>query len=316
MEIFMKKALIYFEKGYETVSLDLLEVVRQMQKEDVYQTYALCVNHGGNEAIGQFDYRIIVEDNKIEWHDVLNITNVMEELHQRENFDCIIIPATWVGRMLAPRLAMRLKTGLVADVTAINSEADEVELIRPAFDGKILAGIVNNNSSPIMMSVRPGVFSYQQQSEKETKDISYELKQAVKSGVWQVALEKKKKTNDIRDSKVLVSGGGGIQEDFEILHPLAGKLHGMVAASRRIVDSNLAPRSIQVGQTGKTVSPSLYIAIGIHGSMQHFEGLKRVKHIIAVNTNPLAPLCSQADIVVKGGGVEFVNQLMKRIEKD
>ena len=311
----MKKILIFFEESCQKSALDLLEVAHQMYPTDVYETYALCVNHHGEEAEGKFDYRINIWQEQIKWHDVLNLTNVIEELHQKEQFDTILMLASWVGRMLAPRTATRLKTGLVADVTAINSEGSNIQMVRPAFDGKILAGIVNNNSGPIMMSVRAGVFSYQQEFEKATKDMLFCSKSFQKDGVELVALREKEKTSDIRESRVLVSGGGGMGEHFPILYPLAEELKGLVSASRRIVDNNQASRSIQVGQTGKVVSPDLYFALGIHGSMQHFEGLKNVKHMIAVNTNPYAPLCSQADIVVVGDGEKFVKGLMAKIEE-
>ena len=121
---------------------------------------------------------------------------------------------------------------------------------------------------------------------------------------------------DIRESEVLVSGGGGVLRHFGKLELLAKELNGMVAASRRAVDSGLAPRQIQVGQSGKTVSPRLYVAIGISGSIQHVVGIKNAEHIIAVNSNRYAPICSIADIVVEGDATEFIEKMVERIRKE
>jgi len=113
----------------------------------------------------------------------------------------------------------------------------------------------------------------------------------------------------------LISGGGGVLEHFDRLQDLSEAMHAQVSASRRLVDSGVASRRIQVGQSGKTVSPRLYIALGIDGSLQHMEGLKNVEHLIAVNTNKDAPICSLADVVIAGDAVEFIDRLLERIER-
>jgi len=113
---------------------------------------------------------------------------------------------------------------------------------------------------------------------------------------------------------VLVSGGGGVIGQFHHLERLACKLGGQVSASRKIVDHGIAPRSIQVGQSGKRVSPKLYIALGINGAVQHVEGLKQVGSIISVNLDRNAPICSLSDIVVEGDAVTFIEKLVKMID--
>jgi electron transfer flavoprotein alpha subunit len=122
-------------------------------------------------------------------------------------------------------------------------------------------------------------------------------------------------TDDIRQANVLVSGGGGIQHHFKELHRLAEVLGASVSASRRIVDSGIVSRKIQVGQSGKTVSPDLYVALGISGSVQHIEGLRNIKHLVVVNTNPNAPLTALADLVVEGDAVEFIHRFTERIRQ-
>lgn len=312
----MKRSLIYFDEEDFQNSIDFLEVVSQMYKDIEYETYAVCFNNKGDAAVSKFDYLISVKDERIKNYDIPNITNCIEELQNSYAFDSILIPATYFGRMLAPRLAMRLKVGLVADVTDIKNCNGLVEMVRPAFSGKIMAGITSKNCSPIMMSIRPNVFHITSALSKNTQTIKFHPSTVEASKIRQLEVKQKEKAKDIRESKVLVSGGGGVIDNFEHLSLLADKLNAMVAASRRIVDSGIATRSIQVGQSGKTVSPKLYIALGIYGSLQHIEGLKNVENIISVNINKDAPICSLSDIVVEGDAIEFIDKLVKKINEN
>lgn len=312
----MNRSLIYFDEEDFQNSIDLLEVVNQIYKDSEYETYAICFNHNDGVIDGKFDYLITIQNEEIKNYDVQNITNCIEELHHIYDFDSILIPATYLGRMLAPRVSMRLKVGLVADVTAIEHNNGVVEMVRPAFSGKIFAGIVNKNCKTIMMSVRPNVFVYTTASLKKTEKINFKPTTVKPSRIRLLETKEKEKIKDIRESEILISGGGGVIGDFGHLDLLAHELNGMVSASRSIVDSGIASRSIQVGQSGKTVSPKLYIALGIYGSLQHIEGLKNVKNIISVNINKDAPICSLADIVVEGDAIEFIDKLLKKINKN
>jgi electron transfer flavoprotein alpha subunit len=312
----MNRSLIYFDEEDFQNSIDLLEVVNQIYKDNEYETYAICFNHNDAVIDGKFDYLITIENQEIKNYDVQNITNCIEELHHIYDFDSILIPATYLGRMLAPRLSMRLKVGLVADVTAIEHNNGQVEMVRPAFSGKIFAGIVNMNCKTIMMSVRPNVFVYATDYLKKTEKIHFKPTNVESSKIRLLETIEKEEVKDIRESEVLVSGGGGVIADFEHLYLLAHELSGMVSASRSIVDSGIATRNIQVGQSGKTVSPKLYIALGIYGSLQHIEGLKNVENIISVNINKDAPICSLADIVVEGDAIEFIDMLVEKINKN
>jgi Electron transfer flavoprotein, alpha subunit len=312
----MKKALLFVEKNNVKDAWGLLEVLRQMYPAGDCKTYALFVNQSGVLGKGYVDYSIELEDSSLEEYDISKLSKHIKEIQEKEQFDCIIISATNIGRMLAPRLAMKLHTGLVADVTSIRVGAKKVEMVRPAFDGKILAGITNEKH-PQMLSVRPGVFAYCEMADKDTHVSKYypeNLKAALPKTMVCLSQKKKEVSNDIRDSEVLISGGGGIKEHFAQMEPLAKELNGMISASRSIVDSGVATRDIQVGQSGKTVSPKLYIAIGIYGAIQHFEGLRDVECIISVNLDKQAPICSVSDIVVEGDAYEFVEKLLTRIK--
>lgn len=312
----MKKSLIYVEQNHFQNSMDLLEVVRQVYDAEEYETYGVSFDASCNEAVGLFDYLIEVADRRIRSYDVISMTNVLEELQRFYHFDSILFPATQLGRMLAPRAAMRLQVGLVADVTAIRHKNGVAEMVRPAFSGKIMAGIVNRNRVPLMMSVRQNVFSYQAESQKQTEKIKYSPIRLEDSKIELIEIREKEKTGDIRESEILISGGGGTARYFPKLKGLADELNAQVSASRKTVDSGIAPRSIQVGQSGKTVSPKLYIALGIKGSLQHMEGLKNVENIISVNTNRDAPICSRSDIVVEGDAGEFLERLTDKIKQE
>lgn len=309
----MKKCLIFLEKDYENFSVDLLKTAEEMYGEG-FESCALTFNADIEAGRGKFNEIITVRDEKIRDFDVRSMIGVIEELYNQFHYNSILITATHFGRMLAPALAMRLRIGLVADVTQIGHQEEKIEMIRPAFSGKILAGIVNVSGNTVMMSVRPGVFLYENLKEKDTKVWNYCPKNIECGKINRISRVEKPVTSDIRDSEILVAGGGGIVRDFDIIDDLANRLGGMKAASRKVVDSGKTDRSIQVGQSGKIVHPKLYIALGIYGALQHVAGLNRVKHIIAVNTNKNAPMCSLADIVVEGDARTFVKNLVKKMD--
>lgn len=309
----MKKCLVFLEKQYEKYSIDLLKTAEEMYGED-YRSYAMVLDGDAGQAEGFFDEIIRVNDARIPSYDTYVLAGVIEEICQKCRFDSILILATQFGRMLAPSLAMKLQTGLVADVTGIGHYQEHIEMIRPAFSGKILAGIINTSGDTVMMSVRPGVFLYETDRKKDTLIWDFKPERLRPSKVERIARREKPQSRDIRESEVLVSGGGGILNDFDIIDGLAQRLGGMKAASRRVVDSGKADRSIQVGQSGKIVHPKLYIALGICGMLQHVAGLNHVRHLIAVNTNKNAPLCSLADIVVEGDARTFVEKMIERID--
>lgn len=312
----MKKSLIYLDAENIQHSIDLLEVADLIHSKGDVETYALCIHHFPSEASGKFDVILKILDASIQPYDVLNITNCLAEMQQIHNFDSILIPATQMGRMLAPRLSMRLQVGLVADVTAIDYYNGALEMVRPAYSGKIMAGIVNKGRVPIMMSIRQNIFSYNSMITKATRILDVYPTTIQPSEICLLEVRVKEKTKDIKDAPILISGGGGVLDAFERLNELANELHAQVSASRRIVDSGRATRKIQVGQSGHTVSPKLYIALGIYGSLQHIEGLKNVENIIAVNIDKDAPICSLSDIVVEGDAIEFIEKLVEKIRHE
>jgi len=307
----MKKVLLYLD-GNRAQELSLLGACERMVEHHDHHITAIGIKE--NLPVGNSFYdEVITIDDALNGYDTLQLAELLETLHHQHQFDIILFPATPLGRILAPRLAIALHRGLVADVTDIVLNNDDIEMIRPAYSGKLMAQIISTSKGPLMMTVRSGVFTLKATDIKATL-YTHSSFTPQASRISLLETQAKPTTKDIRDSKVLISGGGGVLDHFNHLHELASVLNAQVSASRRVVDSGVVQRKIQVGQSGKTVSPKLYIALGISGSVQHIEGLKNVETIIAVNTNKHAPICSLATIVVEGDAVAFIEKLLNKIK--
>ncbi|AXG40333.1 electron transfer flavoprotein subunit alpha/FixB family protein (plasmid) [Enterococcus gilvus] len=307
----MFKGLIVIDNDRVADSLDLVAVVERLAGEEESFIYGLGINL--TEDVKGLDAVIAVDAPTIQSKDSQLVTTIIEQVHREYQFDSIILLATEFGRMVAPRAAMRLEVGLVADITDIEVDKRGKKLIRPAFSGNIMASIVCD-SSPIMASVHPNVFHAADQTKIPQKIpfVPVELK-ASSIEVLEV-VENEQSAVDIREASVLVSAGGGFKRPIAELQELAEELSGAVSASKQLVDRKKAPREIQVGQSGKTVSPDLYIALGIYGSTQHIEGLKNVKEILSVNTDLGAPMNYLASLVVHGDAAEFARKLSTRLK--
>lgn len=310
----MKRCLIFLEKQYEADCLGLLGAAQELY-EDTYESTAVYTDADPAAAEGMTDEIVQIPLEPAAASNVRILAQILCELHEQKAFDCILIAATHFGRMLAPYLASLLGCGLVADVTEVRRTEERVEMIRPAFGGRMMAVVEKTGNGPVMMSVRPGVFSAQERR-RETLKTVFAGNTGKETGAVLLERRPKPQRKDIRKSEVLVSGGGGAMEHFDLLQELAERLGGAVSASRKAVDEGKADRVIQVGQSGRFVRPKLYIAEGIYGAIQHVAGIRQAEHIIAVNTDPLAPICSLADIVVEGDAVSFTAKLIRRIDQE
>ena len=311
----MKRTLVVLDPDAPFESTELFGVMEEMYGDGGSRSYALSVGTPDERVLDVPDCLLRVDATQIDPHDVANVTNCVEELHGEYSFDAILIPATPFGRMLAPRVAMRLHVGLVADVTGIRHRRGRIEMVRPAFSGRMVAGVVSTGRGPLMMSVRRNVFAYEHRRRSRATVVDYAPRRVDPPRVRLVERRPRPDSGDIRDSEVLVSGGGGVLRSFDQLERLARALGGVVSASRKVVDGGKAPRRIQVGQSGKTVSPRLYVAVGISGSIQHVVGLRNAEHLIAVNPDRNAPICALSDIVVEGDARDFIPRMVRRIER-
>jgi len=226
-----------------------------------------------------------------------------------KSYDYVFAGATSIGKDLMPRLAGSLDAGMASEVTNFALDGDNFSGTRPMFAGKCLAKVEISGPKPHFVTVRPnalGMPESPQPAAGNTSDVSGEagnIRAAIKE-IIKGASEKL----DLTEANIIVSGGRAMKnaDNFKILDELAEVIGATVGASRAAVDSGYAPHSMQVGQTGKTVAPTLYIACGISGAIQHLAGMRTSKVIVAINTDPDAPIFAKADYGIVGDLFEIV----------
>lgn len=244
-------------------------------------------------------------------------TQVISDAINQYKPEVVLFGATNIGRDLAPRIASRINTGLTADCTKLEIDPTDHKILqtRPAFGGNIMATIICPNTRPQMATVRPGVMEKAKQEgnhSAEQVDVDVNLtEQMIRTKVIEI-VKLKKEMVSLTDTEIIVSGGLGLggEKGFEMLKKLADKLGGVVGASRAAVDSGWIDHSHQVGQTGTTVKPKLYIACGISGAIQHLAGMQSSDYIIAINKNAAAPIFDVADMGIVGDVNEVVPMLI------
>lgn len=248
-------------------------------------------------------------------------TQLLSLLVREHRPEIVLAGATAIGRSFLPRVAARLRTGLTADCTSleIDEETGNLLQIRPAFGGNIMATILCPDNRPQMATVRPRVMKRGQYNEGRRGEIIHVDAEGLSSRtkVLETVKEISEITVNIQEADIIVSGGRGMgdKKGFELLGELAGVLGGAVGASRAAVDEGWIAYSHQVGQTGKTVCPKIYIACGISGAVQHLVGMQSSDVIIAINKNPEAPIFSVANCGIVGDVYEIVPMLIKKIKE-
>lgn len=233
----------------------------------------------------------------------------------------VLYPATIMGRDLAPRIAAAIHTGLTADCTGLSIKDKLLLQSRPAFGGNIMADILSPRTRPQMATVRPNVLKKSEPNfSKKALVVKEEIK--IDKNLKRVKIIERKLTHEagakrIEDAKIIVSGGRGMKtkEKFKLLEELADVLGGCVGASRAAVDLGFKEKSHQVGQSGTTVSPKLYLACGISGAVQHIVGMRGSDIIIAINKDPNAPIFNVAKYAVIGDVLEIIPKLTESLKK-
>ena len=245
---------------------------------------------------------------------------VICELANERKPEIIFIGATYLGRDLGPRVSARLATGLVADCTslAVDEETNNLMMTRPAFGGNIMATIVCGDHRPQMATVRPGVFEKLNRDGNRSCEIEKVNVNLTESDIRTKTLEVVKVAEvlaDIADANIIVSGGRGVggKENFALLETLATSLGGVVGGSRAAVENGWVDKLLQVGQTGKTVRPNVYIACGISGAIQHLAGMQESDFIIAINKDATAPIMKIADLAIAGDYSKVIPELIAQI---
>jgi len=279
------------------------------------------------------DTLYVADDKRLRYYTTLPHSAIVEKLFREQKPQVALLGASSIGRDLGPRISSALHSGLTADCTSliigdhtdVRTKKEYKNLlyqIRPAFGGNIIATIVNPECRPQMATVREGVMK------KEILDANYKgevvnlkVSDYVKDEDFVVEIinrEMEKSKVDLKGARIIVAGGYGMgsKENFQLLYKLADVLGGEVGASRAATDAGFIEDERQIGQTGVTVRPNLYIACGISGQIQHRAGMSESAQIISINTDPDAPMNSIADYVIKGDVMEVIPKLIQYYKKN
>lgn len=314
----------------QNVGLELIGEATKLAKDLQQQVVAVLLGHEiGSEAQRLIHYgadKVIVVDHEYLKECVTEpYTKALKAVIDAKDPEIMLFGASSIGRDIAPRLASRIYTGLTADCTGleIGKEGDEKGLLlmtRPAFGGNIMATIVCRTRRPQMATVRPGVMKKIAKDTSRTgevenftvdfkpEDMNIEIVEVVKE---------KKKAVDLTEAKMIVSGGRGIggPEGFDMVRDVASALGAEVGSSRACVDAGWIEKDRQVGQTGKTVRPLLYMACGISGAIQHVAGMENSEYIVAINKNDTAAIFGVSDLGIVGDVKVILPKLADAIRK-
>lgn len=260
----------------------------------------------------------IADDDKLGQYSTTAYAKVVAGAVESLAADAVIFPASAMGKDLAPRVAAKLKAGLATDCIAVRGEDGSIIATRPVYAGKAQIDIRFNSPKKIL-TLRPNVFSpgTANGSPASVEKIAMDLQESdFASRVTGVSVAKAGRP-DLTEADIIVSGGRGLggPENFKMIEELADVLGAAVGASRAVVDAGWRPHDDQVGQTGKTVSPSLYVAVAISGAIQHLAGMSSSKYIVAVNKDKDAPIFQVADYGIVGDAFEIIPELTGHLKK-
>ncbi|MBQ9062522.1 MAG: electron transfer flavoprotein subunit alpha/FixB family protein [Eubacterium sp.] len=320
------------------IAFELLGEARKLAAPLNTQVTAVLIGHNVGTLTGQLaaygaDRVIVVDDPELEVYRTEPYAHALASVIEKFKPEILLIGATAIGRDLGPTVSARVATGLTADCTQLDigefpmiprpgvvQRSNQLLMTRPAFGGNTIATIACPDNRPQMATVRPGVMQKIEPIENAIAEIINYNPGFVKNNRYVEIEEVVKAVSDvvdIQDAKILVSGGRGMggPENFEMLRELAKVLGGEVSCSRAVVDAGWMPKDMQVGQTGKTVRPQLYVAVGISGAIQHVAGMEESDYIIAINKDEEAPIFDVADYGIVGDLNKVVPKLTAQIKE-
>lgn len=311
----------------KNVGIELLNPGKQMATKQGGILVAIVVGNKVDEAVKSVsehgaDKIIVVEGEEYAHYSTDAYTTAICTLVEKYAPTSMLIGATNNGRDLGPRVSCRLKTGLTADCTAldIDEESGNVAWTRPAFGGNLMATILCPDNRPQIGTVRPGVFKKSEPAPSNAEIIREDIhvnEKDIRTKILELIKEIDSELVDLESAEIIVSGGRGVggSDGFAPVKELAKVLGATVGASRAAVDSGWISHSHQVGQTGKTVGPKLYIACGISGAIQHLAGMSSSDCIVAINKDADAPIFNVANYGVVGDLFEVLPILTEEIKK-
>ena len=311
----------------KNVGIELLTPGKMLAEKQGGKLVAVVIGYNVQEAVNAANMHgaqeiLVVNGPEFQNYSTDAYTAVICQLVEKYGPTSMLIGATNNGRDLGPRCSCRLKTGLTADCTSldIDEESGNVAWTRPAFGGNLMATILCPDNRPQIGTVRPGVFKKSLETEPNAVIINENIHvdpKDIRTQILEVIKDMGDEKVDLEGAEIIVSGGRGVggPEGFETIKALADVLGGTVGASRAAVDSGWISHAHQVGQTGKTVGPKVYIACGISGAIQHIAGMSSSDCIIAINKDPDAPIFGVADYGIVGNLFEVLPVLVEEIKK-
>lgn len=315
------------EGNIQNVALELLGKARELADRLNEKVYAMLLGHNVADKAAELiaygaDTVLCADSPELAQYVTEPYAQALAQLVRERKPSIILIGATTIGRDLGPRLSARIETGLTADCTGLDiSEERNLLMTRPAFGGNLMATIVCKEHRPQMSTVRPGVMlkgkpDTSRKGSIEQVNVCFD-KSKFKVKVLKTVKEEKSLI-DITEAKILVSGGRGVgtKEAFAELEKLADVIGAEVSSSRAMVDAGIISHDRQVGQTGKTVRPDLYFALGISGAIQHMAGMEESGYIIAINKDSSAPIFQAADLGIVGNVNQIIPLLTERLKKE
>jgi electron transfer flavoprotein alpha subunit len=307
----LKKTAFEVVKAARTVADQLGgDVVALLIGNDVKALASTLGGYGASRVV-------TVEDARLTHYSTTAYAKIIAEVVKNVGTEVVFLSATAMGKDVAPRVAVKLQAGLAVDCTAFRVDGGNITASRPVFAGKAITDV--NITTPVkVFSLRPNVFTAGTSDghQAQVEPVSVELTDGDFITIVKEVTQVQGKL-DVAEADIIVSGGRGLKgpENFHIIEELAAVLGGAVGASRAVVDAGWRPHDEQVGQTGKTVAPSLYIAVGISGAIQHLAGMSSSKYIVAINKDKDAPIFQIADYGIVGDALEIVPALTKEIKK-
>lgn len=320
------------EKTVADVSLELLSKGRKLANELKVNLEAIVIGSELNNIQQEiFPYGVdrihIADDNRLFPYTTLPHSSLILDLFRKENPEIALFGATSIGRDIAPRIASAMRCGLTADCTSLeigdhfeNKTQTEYKnllyQIRPAFGGNIIATIINPETRPQMATVREGVMKkeiYDENYKGTVHEMDLSVLRDEDFVVQIIERHMEQSKVNIKNAQVIVAGGYGVgsRENFQLLYDLADVLGAQVGASRAAVDAGFSEHERQIGQTGVTVRPKLYIACGISGAVQHRAGMDQSAQIISINTDVNAPINNIADYTIIGSITDVIPRMIK-----
>jgi len=323
----MASGVLFFAEtsgdGLKKSAFELATVARQLAEDLGGPWSAVMIGEGLGEVVAALGRRgvprvYVVDDAALGRYSPDGFSLAIAAAAEQADPEVVLLAASATGKDLGPATAARLGAGMISDAVEVSIDEGKIRAVRPVYGGKARI-TVEPAELPVVLSVRPNVFEPAEDHEAKAEEVPVSIDltgEAIRAVVTEI-LEPEERHIDLTEADIIVSGGRGMKgpENFHLIEELADALGGVVGASRAVVDAGWRPHSEQVGQTGKTVSPKLYVACGISGAIQHLAGMSSSKCIVAVNKDPEAPIFKVADYGIVGDVLEVLPALTQAVRE-